>query len=194
MAGQEGRCLSCRAEAPAYDGARSCVHYRGTARALVHLLKYEQVRTAAPWIAAALAAVPLPDVDVIVPVPLGPGRRRRRGFNQSEAIARALARRRRLRLAPAAALARRRETAPQSGLDAEARRRNVEGAFRARGKEVAGRRILLVDDVLTTGATAGACATALKRAGAAAVHVLTYARADLRWVAAATPGGGEEGA
>lgn len=189
----EPLCLECRFDPPEYDSAYCAAHYRRVPRALVHLLKYERVRTVAPWMAAALdtAELPASGVDLVVPVPLGPGRGRRRGFNQSEAIARHLARRRGWRLA-ARALARRRETLPQAGLSAEERKENVRGAFRARAELVAGRRVLLVDDVLTTGATARACAVALKRAGARAVRVAAFARADLRWTAVDEAGDGRE--
>ncbi|MGH9542305.1 MAG: ComF family protein [Terriglobales bacterium] len=189
----EPLCLECRFDPPEYDSAYCAAHYRRVPRALVHLLKYERVRTVAPWMAAALdtAKLPVSGVDLVVPVPLGPGRGRRRGFNQSEAIARHLARRRGWRLA-ARALARRRETLPQAGLSAEERKENVRGAFRARAELVAGRRVLLVDDVLTTGATARACAVALKSAGARAVRVAAFARADLRWTAVDEAGDGRE--
>jgi ComF family protein len=109
-------------------------------------------------------------------VPLHPRRRRERGFNQSELLATELARRTGLRLAPLA-LVRRRDTAPQAGLTAAARRANVEGAFAVRQRaRVSGRPVVLVDDVLTTGATARGCARVLREAGAAEVRVLTVAR------------------
>ncbi len=113
--------------------------------------------------------------DLVLAVPLGAARRRQRGFNQSAEIGKRLARR--LGCAYAArALWRVRETAPQSGLTAEERERNVARAFAA-GARVRGRRVLLVDDVLTTGATARAAAAALQRAGASQVMVMTAARA-----------------
>ena len=114
---------------------------------------------------------------IIVPVPLDAARRRARGFNQAEELARALA----LTIAGdyslATGLARVRETRPQVGLDRVARRENVGGAFAWRGPSLAGGRVLLVDDVMTSGATAEACAVALKAAGAAWVGLVTVARA-----------------
>jgi ComF family protein len=117
--------------------------------------------------------------EVIVPVPLYWRRRLERGFNQSELLARAVAKRYGLR--PVNALRRKRATAAQAGLSNSKRRLNVAGAFVVpRPETVAGRRVLLIDDVLTTGATLSACGAALKRAGARYVAVLTLARVDRR--------------
>ena len=117
--------------------------------------------------------------DLIVPVPLHWRRRLSRGFNQSELLARAVARRYGLR--PDNALRRKRSTSVQAGLSHAGRRLNVAGAFVARRTaDLEGRRVLLVDDVMTTGATLGSCAAALKRAGARYVAVLTLARVDRR--------------
>jgi len=117
--------------------------------------------------------------DAIVPVPLHWWRRWNRGFNQSELLARALSRSTGIPVRDA--LRRTRPTASQAGLSNTARRRNMVQAFRCR-REIAvrGKRILLVDDVMTTGSTATACARALKGAGATRVAVLTVARADRR--------------
>jgi ComF family protein len=117
--------------------------------------------------------------DAIVPVPLHWRRRWQRGFNQSALLAKAVARR---YAAPVESpLRRRRATAAQAGLTHARRRANVAGVFAVkRPAAVAGRRILLIDDVMTTGATAAACAAALKRAGARYVALLTLARVDRR--------------
>jgi ComF family protein len=117
--------------------------------------------------------------DLIIPVPLHWRRRFQRGFNQAALLAARVARR--YAVPVVVAVRRRRATATQAGLSNAKRRANVAGAFEVRRpRAVAGRRILLVDDVMTTGATASACAAALKRAGARYVAVLTLARVDRR--------------
>jgi ComF family protein len=109
-------------------------------------------------------------------VPLHPRRLAQRGFNQSELLAAAIGRQTGLRVHPRA-LVRRTDTPPQTGLSAVARRKNVAGAFAVRERaRIHGRTAVLVDDVLTTGATARACASALRQAGATAVHLVTVAR------------------
>jgi ComF family protein len=126
--------------------------------------------------AAAGACAPADVVDAIVPVPLHPGRAAERGFNQAELLAAPCADRWGVPLLTRA-LARLRPTRPQTELDAPARRANVAGAFGvARPEQVEGRRLLLVDDVLTTGATVAAAARALRAAGAETVGVLVLAR------------------
>lgn len=112
----------------------------------------------------------------MIPVPLSPARRRERGFNQAELIARAVAREARLPLRRRV-LKKTKECPPQTGLSAAARRTNVASAYRARlPRSLRGKTLLLVDDVLTTGATAESAARALLAAGAGAVDVLTLAR------------------
>jgi ComF family protein len=149
---------------------------------LLHELKYRGRRRLATRLAEALLAEPaaravIEGASALVPVPLHPRRRRDRGFNQAELIAAAIARRTGIALF-ASALVRRKDTAPQTGLSAAARRGNVRGAFAVRRRaQVAERRIVLVDDVLTTGATAQACAQALREAGAVEVRLLSVARA-----------------
>jgi ComF family protein len=115
-------------------------------------------------------------VDVIVPVPLHPARLRRRGYNQAALLARELGRRVGLPVEERA-LQRVRATRSQMRLSAADRRRNVQGAFRCADGRVRGRRVLLLDDVCTTGATLEACADALRAGGAESVWALTLARA-----------------
>ena len=117
--------------------------------------------------------------DGVVPVPLHWRRRWQRGFNQSELLARGIGKQ--CGLPVLTALRRTRYTAAQAGLSNTGRRRNVATAFAVRrGQALAGKRLLLIDDVLTTGSTAAACARVLRRAGAASVVLLTVARADRR--------------
>jgi len=185
---EDGLCLACHTSPPAYACARAATVYSGAARELILQLKFHGLRPAAAFWAQRLeplarARPELP--DVVIPVPLGRRRQRQRGYNQSADIARHLARRLACAYTPAA-LRRRRETAPQSGLDRAARIRNLDGAFAA-SPRVAGQRVLLIDDVFTTGATVHAAAAALRRAGARQVVVLTAARAALEFAAAAAP-------
>ena len=179
----EGRCALCRSGLRGFDAAYSYGAYEGELRQLIHLLKYGKVRPlAAPLGAFLSAALPRDErFDGITPVPLHWSRRWSRGFNQSDLLARVLSRRSGIPLAPV--LKRVRSTAPQAGLSNSGRRRNVTAAFHAtrRAEErVRDKRILLIDDVMTTGSTAAACALALKRAGARRVALLTVARVDRR--------------
>jgi len=113
-------------------------------------------------------------------VPLHWRRRWRRGFNQAELLAREVSRHRRIPILNA--LRRSKDTVNQAGLTSSGRRLNIAGAFQPReGMDLRGQRVLLIDDVFTTGATATACALALKKAGAGTVSLLTLARADRRW-------------
>ena len=180
-------CEACRREPPPFDYARAVAAYRDGMRAAIHALKYRGRTAVAAPLAALLAeagarllaapgAGPEIPLDGIVPVPLHPARLAERGFNQAELLAAPCAERWRRPLL-GHALVRVRPTQPQTELDAAGRRRNVAGAFAvARPAAVAGRRLLVVDDVLTTGATVWAAARALRQAGAASVGVLVLAR------------------
>ncbi|MGD9501732.1 MAG: ComF family protein [Methyloceanibacter sp.] len=166
---------------PVYDRARAAAHYSETMRELIQSFKYrdrhEGLALFVRWLAKAGAEL-LADADLIVPVPLYPTRLWRRRFNQSAMLAVALGSMTRVPV-DCFALKRVRRTASQVGLSAEQRRRNVAGAFRvepARAPRLAGKRLVVVDDVITTGATVEACARVLKRAGAARVDILALAR------------------
>ena len=174
------RCGFCRDWAAELAWVVSAVWLEpGPARNLVHALKYGGWRCAAQPMAETLArqcARVWCEVDVLVPVPLGRTRERERGHNQAAELAAALARIVRLPVA-AEALVRRRETRTQTALAPLERRRNVAGAFALGPREVRNRRVALVDDVLTTGATLGGAAQVLAAAGARSVGAVTFARA-----------------
>jgi ComF family protein len=169
------------ADPPAYHRARAAVRYDDVARTLVHALKYGDRLDLAPtmgrWMATA--GKPLLDgADALVPVPLHWRRQWARRFNQSALLAEVVAKAANTPVSYRA-LKRVKPTPQQVGLSQAARAQNVQGAFRVPpdGKaEVAGRRLILVDDVLTSGATMDACARALLRAGAAQVDALVFAR------------------
>jgi ComF family protein len=169
------------ADPPAYRRARAAVRYDEIARTLVHAFKYGDRLDLAPtlgrWMAQAGGAL-FAEADALVPVPLHWRRLWARRFNQSAVLAKVIAAHGNLPVAHAA-LKRVKPTRQQVGLTASERALNVQGAFRVREEaraEIAGRRLILVDDVLTSGATIDACARALLRAGAASVDVLVFAR------------------
>jgi ComF family protein len=174
-------CGRCRRGRQPFASGASFGPYEGTLRVVLHELKYGGRRRAAGRLAEALLEEPavralVATSDVLVPVPLHPRRLRERGFNQSALLAGELARRAGTSSCPDA-LVRRQDTVPQAGLTAAARRRNVREAFAVRRRaSLAGRVVTLVDDVLTTGATALACARRIEEAGAREVRLLTVAR------------------
>lgn len=174
-------CGACRRRAPAFAYARAALRYEDGARAALHAFKFGGHRALAAPLADVVVDVlaerwPEGQPDVLVPVPLHPRRERERGFNQAELIARRLGRAwgcpvRRDVLARVVA------TESQTALDRAARLANVRDAFRLRRPElVAGRHVVLIDDILTTGATVSACARAVEAGGARAVGVVAVAR------------------
>ncbi|HEX3748798.1 MAG TPA: ComF family protein [Bryobacteraceae bacterium] len=194
--GDDGRCALCRAGVRGFDAAYCFGSYEGTLRELIHLYKYSRIETLWRPLSAFLAgALPLDECfDAVTPVPLHWRKRWQRGFNQSELLARAIARRRGIPVVRA--LRRTRFTQTQAGLSNTERRRNVAAAFQCRRPAfaLAGKRVLLIDDVMTTGSTAAVCARALKQAGAARVVLATVARVDRRLEGAKAldvPSGGE---
>ena len=178
---ETGRCALCRLGLAGFDAVYSYGSYEGTLRKLIHLFKYGKIRPLArPFGDLLSRVVPREQrFDCVVPMPLHWRRRWERGFNQSELLAREIARRWNVPLLQA--VKRVKATASQAGLTNAKRRANVSGAFdMRRGLRLHGARVLLVDDVLTTGASAAACARVLKRAGAAHVALLAVARTDRR--------------
>jgi ComF family protein len=165
-----------------FDFAYRYGTYDGHFRDLIHLYKYgRQEALAAEFPPLLSAALPFENTyDAVVPAPLHRRRYWQRGFNQAAQLAKRIARRRGLRMARL--LVRTRFTSTQTNLSSTDRRKNISGTFRVRGT-VDRLRILLVDDVMTTGATAGACVSVMKRAGAKSVTLLTLARVDRRLAA-----------
>ena len=165
---------------PAWDRARAAVAFDDASREIVHALKYGDRQEAGLFMAMQMVRAGrglLAEADVIIPVPLHRWRLWRRRFNQAAFLAQNLSRRS-AKPWSATVLSRISHNRSQVGLGAEERRKNVARSFRVEGAElsaVAGRRVLLVDDVMTTGATATACTEVLKRAGAKQVDVLTFA-------------------
>lgn len=166
---------------PAYGRARAAVRYDDVARTLVHALKYQDRTDLAPamgrWMARAGREL-IEQSDVLIPVPLHWRRGWSRRFNQSGALARVIERQTGVKLL-SEVLRRVRPTLQQIGLSRPQRASNVQGAFKVaadRQSEIQGRRVVLIDDVLTSGATVDACARALLRAKAVSVDVLVFAR------------------
>lgn len=180
------RCRLCRAEFFTFKRARSYAVYNDVAVRAIQLLKYEEVTRLGEFFGEKLAEMALGDpvgfaADVVVPVPLHADRRRERGYNQAELIARPVARRLRLVLG-SYLLVRKLPRPPKLLLTRAERWKSVRGAYAIReGVRVDNQRVLLVDDVMTTGATLEACARALKKAGASEVVALSVARVVPRW-------------
>lgn len=170
------RCGACLKDAPHFDRTIAAFRYDFPLDRVIHALKYGHQLALAPWFGQhMLARFTDPDVDRIVPLPLHRDRLRERGFNQAGEIARTLGAALGLPV-DLDVLLRTRATPPQADLTDKERRRNVRGAFECRS-DFSGQRLLLVDDVMTTGATANECARTLKIHGARSVAVLVAARA-----------------
>ena len=171
-------CANCREHPLLIDCIRSAVIFQGTVRHAIHRFKYQRLAGLAEpfgdiladyWIEHGLSA------DWVMPVPLHPARQRERGYNQAGLLANRLAKRVGTAVSESG-LRRTRVTAVQMELDAAQRRLNVAGAFECAEPQVRNKRVVMIDDVCTTGATLEACAAALFQAGAASVLGLTLAR------------------
>ncbi len=179
--GAEARCAACYRDLPLYERARAVFRYDDASRQALLAFKHSDRTDVAPAFAGMMAQAGselLADADLIVPVPLHRRRLISRQYNQSALLAQALAKITAVVAVPDL-LVRTRATPSQGGLGAKARERNVAGAFairQSRSAQLTESRVLLVDDVLTTGATVSACTKVLLRGGARAVDVLTLAR------------------
>lgn len=174
-------CAACIDTPPDFDRARAAVVYNDASRQLILDFKYgdktHAVRSFLPWMLRAGTAL-LPETDMILPVPLHARRLWQRRFNQSALLAQALGRAAQIPCLPDG-MTRKRHTPPQKGLSRSERHSNVRGAFAIsprHAQAIKGKRVMIVDDVFTSGATLNECARILKRGGAAQVFVLTLAR------------------
>jgi competence protein ComFC len=175
-------CANCAHRTIYFDAAVAAYRGRGIVREIIHQFKYARQihlrHLIARWLRTALDDERLRDYqfDVVVPVPLHPARQRERGFNQASLLAELLSAQTAIRSKPV--LERIRYTTTQTALDRSERMENLHNAFRLRkNTDMRGLRVLLIDDVLTTGSTLSECARVLKRAGAISVHAATAARA-----------------
>lgn len=180
-AGEDHLCGSCLSFPPAFDRGRGAFLYEGAIRDLIHAFKYNQkIHLRYPLAMLTLQGISdfqkENELDIIIPVPLHRKRLRQRGFNQAVLLGQIMSRVLSLPMLPDA-MTRVRYTEPQVELSSSERRLNVKGAFSVKdGSSVAGKRILLLDDVMTTGSTMDECSRELKKAGAANVTAITIAR------------------
>lgn len=173
-------CTDCEEHPPQYDRGRSLFHYEGGVREAIHALKYHRDFSVIPDLSRMLLAglnTYFPDVDglVMVPVPLHRSRQRKRGFNQGAELIRGMR-----QLSPElkvwTGVSRIKKTETQTRLSKSARKENVRSAFAVKKNAKIPERLLLIDDVMTTGATLDACAKVLKKAGVKEINTLTLAR------------------
>ena len=176
---RESFCHDCQREHHAFVQARSYGHYEATLKKLIHEFKYrgkqELAEVLGNMMFYVLKQLSWPEFDYLVPLPLHVKRQRERGFNQAYLLTKVLSRESKIPIFQG--LTRVKPTQHQTLLDKSFRKKNLEGAFRiVENRKIHGKIVLLVDDVYTTGATAGECSKCLLEAGAKAVYVLTCAR------------------
>ncbi len=174
-----GVCPVCRTTLPAFTAMRSWAYFSGPLRSAMHRLKYKRDVALGDTLARPLIQLLVLTgwvIDLVTAVPAGIAHQAERGYNQAALLARPIALSQGIKFHPMA-IRKIRETRSQVGLSVQMRKQNVESAFQADGESVRGKRVLLVDDVTTSGATIEACAQALNQAGALQVYVITLARA-----------------
>ncbi|UCG77319.1 MAG: ComF family protein [Nitrospirota bacterium] len=169
-----GVCQECRAIKPVFDRVITFGIYNGALKQTIHLMKFRRLRRLANVLGKEMSLMDIPNADVIMPVPLSNDGLRGREFNQSAVMAKVVSKETGIPL-DISSLKKTKETLPQSMLQKRERIMNVKGAFEV-DKDLSGKRVILVDDVITTSATVNECARALKKAGAEMVTVLTAAR------------------
>lgn len=171
------RCGECLRKAPPFSTVLNYGLYADALSEAIHLLKFSGLRRLARPLGKLLTELPIPYMDGIVPVPVSTKTLRERGFNQTLLLSKFLSRHLRIPV-HMNLLSKKKETLPQIGLGAKERMSNLKNSFEVRGK-LKGQRLILLDDVMTTGATARECAKTLRKAGAEEVVVVTLARSSL---------------
>jgi competence protein ComFC len=173
-------CEDCAREGAPFIMARSVALYDGMIKEAIHKFKFDGKRTLAPYLGRFLVSylqygdIPIKEIDAVIPVPLSKQREKQRGYNQSKLLADGIARHFSIHI-DSSSLKKIKDVTPQFELSRKERLQNIKGAFRS--SPIAGKNILLIDDIYTTGATAREAASALRTAGAGNVYVLTLARA-----------------
>jgi len=168
-------CGECMEDEPAFSYARSFGLYEGVLKKAISLLKFYGIKRLSRPLSDVILYLKIPEADIVIPVPLHEKRLRKREFNQSALIAKYLAASQGITVM-LNSLVKVRDTMPQVGLSSQDRRRNIKGAFAINNRSlISGKDIVLVDDVVTTGATVRECSKVLKKAGARNIYVITLA-------------------
>lgn len=168
-------CGECIKDQPAFKSVRTFGIYKGPLRKAINLLKYHNMKRLSKPLSGMILLMEIPRADTVIPVPLYKNRLRQREFNQSALLAKYTAKKTRMSLL-VNCLVKVKDTIPQVGLSSRERRRNIRNAFGIEKKElIKGKDILLVDDVITTGATVRECSRILKKAGAGDIYVIALA-------------------